>query len=236
MKVLSSIYWSAGAEKECNQDTITLQQVITPKGRAVLALVCDGMGGLSQGEIAGGYIAEQIINWFYRTGTSMIEKGKGRRKIKRSLLRVFFEIQEELGKYGKRKGIHMGSTVTMLLLWKNRYQVIHLGDSRIYLWGRRMRQLTHDHCNGDRVLTKCMGSFSWQKPDFRQGKIRRNSGFLLCTDGFRNKVSFRQIEEAFRPREISEERQIEARLREMGEYAMKKGEKDNISAIYIKIV
>ena len=53
MQFLSEIYWDRGA-RESNQDSVSLQQVSIRGKRAVMALVCDGIGGLEQGEIASG--------------------------------------------------------------------------------------------------------------------------------------------------------------------------------------
>lgn len=198
-------------------------------------MICDGIGGLSEGEMASGYTAEKITEWFYETGLAMLRRRNGRKRVLRSILRMFSGMQEEMAEYARRKGIQLGSGVTLLLLWGNRYLIFHLGDGRAYLCRRKIRQLTCDHSDGRGVLSKCLSSLFWQKPDILQGRIGRKSGFLLCTDGFRHHVNRRQLEEAFRPGEIKEERQIRRRLREIGEYSRKKGEKDDISAIYIRI-
>ena len=50
---------------EKNQDSVVLQQVLTRRGRVLLAAVCDGMGGVSRGGEASGYAAVQLRKWFY---------------------------------------------------------------------------------------------------------------------------------------------------------------------------
>lgn len=235
MKVLTGVYWGAGAVKEINEDSIALEQVVTSRGRVVLALVCDGIGGLPQGEVASGYVAEEAVKWFYQRGVKLIGAGKGWRQIRKSLLYRLGAVKREMLRYGKRNGLQMGSTMSLLLLWRHRYQIFHLGDSRIYLCQRKIRQLTSDHGNG-RELNRCIGSFRGQKPDVFGGKFYKKSGFLLCSDGFRNRIEPAQLAEIFMPRKINTEVQIEARLREVAEYDMKQGEQDNISAIYLKII
>ncbi len=234
MKVLSGVYWSAGMKKQSNQDSLAVQQVATPQGRVCLVVVCDGIGGLPAGEVASGYVSERISRWFYEEGVSLIIRKKGKEKIKRSILRIFFQIWEDLQKFAVRNNINLGTTVTLLLTWKNKYLVFHLGDSRLYLCRRSVKQLTADHSNEKGALTRCMNSYFWQPPDIFQGQILHNSGFLLCTDGFCNQITVRQLAEVFCPQEIREEKQIESRLREVAEYVMKRGEKDNISAVFIK--
>ena len=64
MKILSGVYWNKGKRTQ-NQDSVTLQQVVTGRGRIVLAAVSDGIGGLAEGETASGYITEKIVRTFY---------------------------------------------------------------------------------------------------------------------------------------------------------------------------
>ena len=48
MKIISGVYWDQG-EREFNQDSLALQQVMTNRGRVLLAAVSDGIGGLKEG-------------------------------------------------------------------------------------------------------------------------------------------------------------------------------------------
>lgn len=63
MKIVSEIYWDRG-KREKNQDSVLLEQVITVRGRILLAAVCDGIGGLSEGETASGFILEKLPQRF----------------------------------------------------------------------------------------------------------------------------------------------------------------------------
>ena len=47
----------------------------------VFALICDGIGGLDGGEIASGFVAERMTEWFYKEALNLLKKGiKGRKK------------------------------------------------------------------------------------------------------------------------------------------------------------
>ncbi|MDE7246476.1 MAG: hypothetical protein K2N43_01165, partial [Lachnospiraceae bacterium] len=59
-----------------NQDAVLLQQVLTRKGRVLMAAVCDGMGGISFGEEVSGYVAEKLRECFYRDLLYMIQRKK----------------------------------------------------------------------------------------------------------------------------------------------------------------
>lgn len=234
MKYISGFYWSQGMRKT-NQDSIVLQQVVTDCGKMLLAMVSDGIGGLSEGENASGYIGEKMVENFYGQLIPLMGRKRKKNMFKRSLLRCFHEIRQALARYGQEREIMLGATASLLLLWKRNYLIFHLGDSRIYFYhGKKYKLLTTDHSDGKNGLMKCLGSFPFQRPDIRFGKAHGKCGFLLCSDGFYR----RQSEEGFellRPAEAKGEEQIEKRLGEMGQAALRCGEKDNMSAIYVKV-
>lgn len=237
MRYLTSVYWCRGKEAEKNQDSVVLQQVLTGRGRVLLAAVCDGMGGLSHGERASGYAAERFREWFYTELFAMIRKNKRYWVIRRSLDRLVFHMQGQLKRYAVQEDISLGTTMTALVVWERTWLLWHLGDSRAYrLRGRRMEQLTEDHAQDAGELTKCLGSFGSFTPQHRMGVLKPGEGILLCTDGFRRCVTEEELREVMKPRELAGEEQIARRLKEIGETCMKRGERDNLSAVYIKSV
>lgn len=237
MRYLTDVYWYRGRTADRNQDSVLLQQVLTRRGRVLLAIVCDGMGGISCGGEASGYAAEQFRKWFYTELFAMIRKNKRYWVMRRSLDRLVYHMQGQLKRYAAQENISMGTTMTVLVVWEKTWLLWHLGDSRAYrLRGRRMEQLTTDHAHDVGKLTKCLGSFGYFVPQHRMGVLRPGDGILLCTDGFRRCVSGQELQEVMNPREIAGEEQIGRRLREIGETCMKRGERDNLSAVYVKAV
>lgn len=231
MKIISGVYWDPG-RREQNQDSVALQQAVAGKRRVLLAAVSDGIGGLWEGETASGYITERLIENFYGQILSLAGRKKGRSVMERSFLRCLYDVSDELKTYGNGKAIKLGATLSLLFVWKRRYMIIHLGDSRIYLCCKKgTKLLTKDHSDGCRGLTKCIGSFPFQVPDILTGRIWGKCGFLLCTDGFYRKLG-REAFEVLNPADIDSEEQVGRRLREMAAIAYKKGEQDNMSAIY----
>lgn len=234
MKILSGIYWDQGRRKT-NQDSIVLQQVQTNCGRVLLAAVCDGIGGLDQGENASGFVGERLMEVFYGELLPLIQKKKGRKVVLRSLLRCIYQTREELYRYAAEREIRLGTTMSLLLLWKNHYLILQLGDSRIYHYqGNGRRQLTRDHSDGGNQLTRCLSSFPYQAPDIQFGRWLRECAFLLCTDGFYRK----QDETGFSllaPAGVDSGQQAQKRLEEMAKQVLKRGEQDNLSAVYVKI-
>lgn len=235
MKLISGVYWDKG-KRRSNQDSIILEQVFTGKGRVLLSAVSDGIGGLSEGETASGFIAEKILQYFYGQILPLTGRGRGKKALERSLMRCLFETNQILKRYGENKGIFLGSTVSVLLIFRKKFVAVHLGDSRIYrIYGKnKIKQITRDHLAGKNMLTKCIGSFPFQRPQIIGGRLRSREGILLCSDGFYRCLNEEMITELLHPKEISCEEQIEKRLKELAGYALKMGEQDNMSALYIR--
>lgn len=246
MRYVTGVYWDRGNVAEHNQDSVVLQQVLTVRGRVVMAAVCDGMGGLAQGAYASGYVTKRLQEWFYDALLRAVQRRKPYWVIRRSLERLVYHLQEQLQVYGRQEKISLGTTMTVLVIYGRTYLIWHLGDSRVYRIsdGKTKRRegqretcavcLTKDHAKGQHILTKCVGSFGYERPDFRMGSIRSGQAMLLCSDGFRHCVTEQELGDALRPGELQEEAQIMRRLREVGKVCRKRREQDNMSAIYLK--
>ena len=235
MRYWTNVYWNKGREAEKNQDSVALQQVLTSKGRVLLAVVCDGMGGIARGEAASGYAAERLREWFYTELFAMMRKNKRYWVLRRSLDRMVFHMQGQLAQYAGREELSLGTTMTAFLVWERTWLLWHLGDSRAYrLREERIEQLTEDHAQDGGKLTKCLGSFGYFTPQHGMGVLKPGDGILICTDGFRRRVTGVELQAVMNPRALSGEEQIGRRLKEIGETCMKRGETDNLSAVYIK--
>lgn len=235
MRYLTGVYWCQGRVRKDNQDSVVLLQALTARGRVLMAAVCDGMGGLAQGETASGYVTERLQEWFYESLLYAVRKKKPYWVMRRSLDRLTFHMQQQLQQYAEREEIELGTTMTVLVIWEKVWLVWHLGDSRFYrMHGGRMDRVTKDHIMKRQQLTKCVGSFGYYVPDHHMGRIRPGEGMLLCSDGFRHCVTGEELREVLAPGQIREEGQIERRLIEIGEACMKRGESDNLSAVYVK--
>lgn len=249
MNYMTGVYWERGKEAGVNQDSLLLLQVLTGRGRVLLAAVCDGMGGHMQGEAASAYVTKRLQEWFYESLLRAVQKKKPYWVIRRSLDRLTYHMQEYLCEYGGREKVELGTTMTVLVICGKMYLLWHLGDSRAYLIGQCGRKyggrryggeeaalicMTNDHVRGKNRLTKCVGSFGYERPDFRMGQIGGKEAILLCSDGFRHCVAGHELADALHPGRMKGGQQIERRLREIGEACMRRGERDNMSAVYIK--
>ena len=53
-----------GIRKQVNQDSILVKHADSKMGEMILAVVCDGMGGLDKGELASATVIRKFAKWF----------------------------------------------------------------------------------------------------------------------------------------------------------------------------
>lgn len=239
-------------QRESNQDSVALHKIVTLYGEAVLAMVCDGMGGMDEGETASGYVAERLSCWFYEELPLLLERRLRMKWIARAIERKLFHLHIDLKAYGKRKGIVTGTTVSILLVVDKKYLICHLGDSVIYRLvqknagyhriceffggglGRRIRRMTKVHGDAASGLERCIGSGKYYPPDIARGRIKKHMAFLVSSDGFWHHLKEEEIGNAFQEGSVERAGWAEKRLRALAVKAIRRGETDNISAIYLE--
>lgn len=200
------------------------------KKDCLFGIVCDGIGGLEEGENASGYVVRQVMSWFRTNGY----KRKSRKKLESEVSQLLFQIHEELKAYGEGKGIKLGTTMTFFLIHKNLIFWGHAGDSRLYLIKKgRVKQLTVDHKEADGALNQAIGAGDWKLISTGWKHFWSGESVLLCTDGFYRSFSNEEIRGCL-DREFMSERQIQRMLVQMGQRASAMGEKDNISALFCR--
>ena len=74
MRFLSAAHTDVGITKKVNQDAFCLKIAKTPKMHLALAVICDGMGGLKQGELASALLVNAFSNWFENTLPQQAER------------------------------------------------------------------------------------------------------------------------------------------------------------------
>lgn len=117
--------------------------------RGHLFLVADGMGGHRAGEKASALAVlavEQFtlntFQWFF--DANGIEAQKVLTQFQTALREADARIVEESAEHPELQG--MGTTLTMAYQLGTQLCVVHVGDSRAYLYGHgELHQLTHDH-------------------------------------------------------------------------------------------
>lgn len=250
--MLSAVYTDIGIEKKVNQDSCLLKEAVTAQGTILFAAVCDGMGGLKNGEVASACVVEELRSWFENDLSVLTYNGFTAEDVKKSLNRVIIMADKKIRSYGRDNGA-CGTTLSGVLLAKNRYLTVNVGDSRVYrIDSDSPHQLTHDQTlaqrrvdegeitqeealtdDGQNILLQCIGWGAEVVPSYTEGMYRDRSVFLLCSDGFRHRLTAEEIKNLFLPEKMDSETRMKRALRTGVETAMKRKENDNITAIVI---
>jgi PPM family protein phosphatase len=168
---------------------------------AVLA-VADGMGGALAGEVAAQVAVEAVAGLSAPVTADDVRQAL--QEANRAIRRMAAEDPDKAG---------MGTTLTTALLAGDRLDVVHVGDSRAYLWrDGELRQLTEDHSvvaelvrRGSlsaedaenhphrNVITRALGAEPEVVADTVSEPLRDGDVVLLCSDGLSSYVPERDI-------------------------------------------
>lgn len=252
-------YWTScitdmGTYRKSNQDALLLKTAKTPVGTVLLAAVADGVGGLKCGELASNTMVHDLNDWFDGKLPGLLKSSGKMARIKESLLGVIGNTHTKLHNYMQQRDIQLGTTVALLLLFKNQCLIIHVGDTRIYQYDEyEMYQLTKDHTyvqremdagrmtakeakasNRGHVLTQCIGSSAHMMPDIREGEIETPTVFLICSDGFRNLLTDEELADILEQSGNCSRDVYDKILQNTVNIIRQRGERDNISALLVR--
>lgn len=253
MKYLLAAATDVGNRKKTNQDSVLIKRAVCNDEQVVLAVLCDGMGGLSKGEVASASVITAFSKWFEREFPQFAGALDSENEILRSWDRLIKEMNLKLAEYGRHNMARLGTTITAMLFFQEVYYIAHVGDSRAYELSSSIVQLTKDQTLVQQeidkgiltpqqaetdprrsVLLQCIGASETVEPAYMKGKIKKDAVYLLCCDGFRHVISAEEILRFFYYDEMSEEVLMKNRIEEAIEIIKSRGEQDNISAIVIR--
>lgn len=178
-----------GVKREENQDNywsalLTIDGVDT----GVICL-CDGMGGLNDGGLASRLVVEAIRDSI-KLGVDFSE-----------LQDVLLQSNTTIYELATHQNVRMGTTCTLLQCGGGVYKILHVGDSRCYLYrGNSFQALTTDHSALNKYkitrekdeklwrryknsLTRCIGIKPTVQLDYYEGSYKEGDIFLVCSDG-----------------------------------------------------
>jgi serine/threonine protein phosphatase PrpC len=146
MRYKAAYHTDVGIRKKTNQDSLAIKIADTPYGMAAFAVICDGMGGLAKGEVASKEVICAFSDWFQESFAEMIDNDSFDEELMRKQWHSIAVNENEILKaYGEDNGIMIGTTLTAMLMFRDSYYIIHVGDSRAYeITGTEARQLTND--------------------------------------------------------------------------------------------
>ena len=186
-----------GVTREMNQDYFFTSE--EPVGNLPnLFIVADGMGGHNAGEFASRYTVETIVKTVSESekkdAVSILEEA-----ISSANSYLLEHARENEGMAG------MGTTIVAATVKGSELSVANVGDSRLYIAGKEMRQITKDHSlvqemvrmgeldaekaksHPDKnIITRAIGAQENVKVDFFEVALKPGEKVMMCTDGLTN--------------------------------------------------
>lgn len=202
--------------------------------------VADGMGGGEMGEVASRCVVQALETVPLVEYAPVLEVREAVERANRHLVHM----------RGEKSVVSIGSTLVCLCLPAmpaSSGQILHAGDSRVYLFRRRrLKQLTRDH-SLDRefkdqhsqtparfksVITRAVGIQEKLHLEETRVQLRAGDIVLLCSDGLSNMMKHRHIRNVFRTLSGKPLQGIASRLIDV---ANSEGGRDNISVVLVRL-
>jgi serine/threonine-protein kinase len=237
---------TAGPVRPVNQDSIEFWEAEDPLVRekqGSVALLADGVGGLSKGEVASRLAVDTALDMFRQTPPGLDPPGTLRRMFLAACARVHdASLRENQGKT-------MATTLVVTIVRNRVAHIAHVGDSRAYLIRKKkIFRLTKDHvataisvklglmlerqamASAERCqLTRTVGMEPYCHPDLTTEFLNHGDFLLHCTDGLHAFVLDDEICEL-----VSQHHPYDA-CRHLVALAEKRGGDDNISLQLLEV-
>ena len=229
-----------GKNREMNQDYVyTSENAVGNLPN--LFIVADGMGGHKAGEFASKFTVETIVE-SVRTN----EQKEPVRIIEEAIQTANRELIQKARQDETMAG--MGTTVVVVTVIGDKAFVANVGDSRMYVIGKEITQVTRDHSlveemvrmgelakdaakdHPDKnIITRAVGAAQDVDVDFFEVELYPQDYILMCSDGLTNMVEDEDIR-----RIVQSQRDVAERVEKLVETANDHGGHDNITVVVIE--
>ena len=205
-----------------------------------LFVLADGMGGHNAGDFAS-RCAVSVIEASVKKDMSFNPIKIMRHAIEEANEKIHELAKADAGKAG------MGTTLVAVTVVGYYAYVANVGDSRLYIIGNEIRQITHDHSlveemvrlgkltqeegrnHPDKnIITRAIGAEETVTVDCFEEKTGIRDVILLCSDGLTNMVSNEQIQQI-----IKTEKSLQKTAESLVDAANRNGGRDNITVLLI---
>ncbi|SHO52815.1 Serine/threonine protein phosphatase PrpC [Anaerocolumna xylanovorans DSM 12503] len=253
MNYLVSASTDVGIKKTTNQDSLTVKTIETDNGYFAFAVMCDGMGGLQKGELASATVVKAFTDWLYMNRNRIFRENMEDSIIRNEWEQLVKEQNRKIMDYGRRNGVSLGTTATVMLLTEYRYYILNVGDSRAYEITEEIRQLTEDQTVVARevrfgrmteeearqdlrrnVLLQCIGASGDVYPDMFFGETKKDAVYMLCSDGFRHQITAEEIRSMLNPSVLLDTGSMKRSEEYLIDLNKRRMETDNISIVTIR--
>ncbi len=237
---------SPGPARENNEDFVGFwqpQTVDEKRSLGAVAVLADGVGGLSYGEVASRLAVETALKTF---------RGAARDQSPQQLIEQMFSAANRavydkgMEDHGKSR---MATTVAVVVLRNNEITVGNVGDSRVYLVRKAtIKQLSTDHTytgmqqkfgliseqeaktsENRSILTRSVGHELMIRVDVENSTVFKGDKVVLCSDGLYAYVTDSEIADI-----VSRYSPAQA-CRQLVALAEQRGTEDNVSVQVLQI-
>ncbi len=207
-----------------------------------LFIVADGMGGHAAGDFASRFTVENLVKLLGSSSSKQLISAidDSIHLVNKMLVR---KADENLDLYG------MGTTLVLATIEDDILYVANVGDSRLYVIGDDICQITRDHSyveemvsagkmergsseyfSRKNVITRAIGSPSGVVVDYFEIELDGKRQILLCSDGLTNMLTDDEILS-----KINSESELKNKVEGLIDAANKNGGEDNISALLVSL-
>lgn len=229
-----------GKKRKLNQDYVYTSE--RPVGNLPnVFIVADGMGGHNAGDYASKFTVETMIKEIESSFEVNPEKilAKAIETANEKLIAAASENESLEG---------MGTTVVAATCMGKYLRVANVGDSRLYVVGEKITQITRDHSlveemvrmggidraaarnHPDKnIITRAVGATNKVEVDFFNVELAEKDIVLMCSDGLTNMLEDEEIRMI-----LNGQRDIVEKAEELVKAANLNGGKDNIAVVLIE--
>ena len=248
-----------GVKRSVNQDACCVKVAHTHLGEILMAVVCDGVGGLSAGELASATVTYRFAQWFNEELPTLLLGMSAEAPFDFDTIQTVWGIlltnlNETIQAHARANRLTMGTTFTGMLFVNGRYLVAHVGDCRAYCLGSRgLHQITEDQTllakklregaitpqeassfKRKHVILQSVGTEGILRPTYYTGAYTASDLFVLCSDGAYRKAEERGIDSFFADVDVANEDALFRACRSVVAYDIEHGEKDNLTVVAVR--
>ncbi|GAB4030631.1 MAG: Stp1/IreP family PP2C-type Ser/Thr phosphatase [Elusimicrobiota bacterium] len=234
-----------GKVRQNNEDNFIVDNALS------LAIVADGMGGHKSGEIASSMAVKIALEKYSQLTEAQMKPSPYDSRYSMETNRLIFAVNianamiyETSRAKEENKG--MGTTLTACVCHGNLLSLVHIGDSRAYLFRENsLFQVSNDHSlvmeqfrkglitreqaeNSplQNVLIKALGTQNMIEAEVSETSLKEGDRVLMCTDGLFKCVKENRIMEILKEKKNSEEA-----IKIMMKEAYEGGAPDNVTIV-----
>ena len=247
---LATFSYTDQGRREYQQDAVYVtpsKKFAANRKTRVMAVVCDGMGGMADGGKASRTAIQMMINGFQNV------QNQPQMNIPGFFRSAIVTIDKTIASFPKENGRGSGTTMVAAIAEENKLYWASVGDSRIYIIRENnnqteMRQITRDHSlveemvrlgemdkadakdHPDKnIITRAVGVVPELSVDFFEVELKPGDTVLMCSDGLTNMIEDEEIKKI-----VLGQRDIVEKAEKLIDTANENGGKDNITVVLIE--